>query len=52
MNFNRTHILRSFLTLVLTTLVGNAGDGPAKYDGAVSSPFDWGATDDDGGAAQ
>ncbi|XP_017119775.1 phosphatidylinositol-binding clathrin assembly protein LAP isoform X17 [Drosophila elegans] len=31
---------------------GNAGDGPAKYDGAVSSPFDWGATDDDGGAAQ
>ncbi|XP_017083471.1 phosphatidylinositol-binding clathrin assembly protein LAP isoform X19 [Drosophila eugracilis] len=25
---------------------GNAGDG------AVSSPFDWGATDDDGGAAQ
>ncbi|XP_017056975.1 phosphatidylinositol-binding clathrin assembly protein LAP isoform X16 [Drosophila ficusphila] len=31
---------------------GNAGDGPAKYDGAGSSPFDWGATDDDGGAAQ
>ncbi|XP_052836757.1 phosphatidylinositol-binding clathrin assembly protein LAP isoform X21 [Drosophila gunungcola] len=31
---------------------GNAGDGPDKYDGAVSSPFDWGATDDDGGAAQ
>uniref|UniRef100_B3P2U5 GG13908 n=1 Tax=Drosophila erecta TaxID=7220 RepID=B3P2U5_DROER len=31
---------------------GNAGDGTAKYDGAGSSPFDWGATDDDGGAAQ
>ncbi|XP_039489989.1 phosphatidylinositol-binding clathrin assembly protein LAP isoform X17 [Drosophila santomea] len=31
---------------------GNDGDGTAKYDGAGSSPFDWGATDDDGGAAQ
>ncbi|XP_032305891.1 phosphatidylinositol-binding clathrin assembly protein LAP isoform X19 [Drosophila ananassae] len=31
---------------------GNAGDGAANYDGAGSSPFDWGATDDDGGAAQ
>ncbi|XP_017056964.1 phosphatidylinositol-binding clathrin assembly protein LAP isoform X15 [Drosophila ficusphila] len=35
-----------------TEPAGNAGDGPAKYDGAGSSPFDWGATDDDGGAAQ
>ncbi|XP_016985732.1 phosphatidylinositol-binding clathrin assembly protein LAP isoform X16 [Drosophila rhopaloa] len=33
-----------------TEPAGNAGDGPAKYDGAVSSPFDWGATDDDGAA--
>lgn len=34
------------------TLVGNAGDGAANYDGAAgSSPFDWGATDD-GGAAE
>ncbi|XP_020814225.1 phosphatidylinositol-binding clathrin assembly protein LAP isoform X16 [Drosophila serrata] len=32
---------------------GNAGDGAANYDGAAgSSPFDWGAADDDGGAAQ
>ncbi|XP_017037538.1 phosphatidylinositol-binding clathrin assembly protein LAP isoform X18 [Drosophila kikkawai] len=32
---------------------GNAGDGAANFDGAAgSSPFDWGAADDDGGAAQ
>ncbi|XP_039231942.1 phosphatidylinositol-binding clathrin assembly protein LAP isoform X16 [Drosophila yakuba] len=35
-----------------TEPAGNDGDGTAKYDGAGSSPFDWGATDDDGGAAQ
>lgn len=52
MNMSSPFALTTVLTLILWTLVGNAGDGAANYDGAGSSPFDWGATDDDGGAAQ
>lgn len=33
-------------------IVGHAGDGAAAEYAATSSPFDWGAADDDGRGAQ